>query len=623
LTRREQRFPESEHPALQNRIDGTAVLTVTIVYCIYNKDLSHLSITVVFAMPSDYSENSDEPVYNTHNRLGEFRIRSKATSLRETMSLDTNTDIKSCGGQISKWMTACIESHSACERFRQTDWYPTRLLDLGDPNAAKSNGMIKLIETRNERLTGPYATLSHCWGGATLVKLERGVLPRFKDGIKIELLPKTFVDAIAVANYLRIRYLWVDSLTIIQDDADDWATESAAMEHIYQNSFCNIGATASANSHGGLFFERRPELVLPHLLVLGSEPFEIEWLEDWHYVVNNQALLQRAWVVQERWLCPRMLHFCQDQIYWECKTGTASEGSPVLGGMELSLKKFGRPTESSTVAETAATWRWLVYFYSRANLTFAKHKLVAFSGIAKAMQHVLKDRYVAGLWETNFIRHLAWSIEWEGCVPEPRRPKEYVAPSWSWASVNGAVRLLDGWHEQPSYQEVTSVSSIHLEHTGQDLFGQVKAGYVRLVGPLMEVECNWQHQALFYRGDELSAHATFDVWPEDDRDGEKFVCLGLCLTPWASSPNSHYGAIGLLLKQISGLVGVFVRVGLCEIYESSRHPGYRFPQTDKRIQLDRNSTQFISALAQPTKISSLPDELFDFDPNRGYTITII
>ena len=149
------------------------------------------------------------------------------------------------------------------------------------------------------------------------------------------------------------------------------------------------------------------------------------------------------------------------------------------------------------------------------------------------------------------------------------------------------------------------MSSIHLEHTGQDPFGQVKAGYVRLVGPLMEVEWDWQHQALFYRGDELSAHATFDVWPDDDRDGEKFVYLGLCLTPSASSPNSYYGAIGLLLQQISGLVGVFIRVGRCDIYLTSRHPGWEASQTDKQIQLDQNSARFISALAQPTKISSL------------------
>jgi len=582
-------------------------------------DLPHPSITVVFAMSSDYSENSDEPVYNPSNQLGEFKIRSKATSLRETMSLDTNTDIKSCGGQISKWMTACIESHSACERFRQTDWYPTRLLDLGDPNAAKTDGMIKLIETQNERLTGPYATLSHCWGGATLVKLERGVLSRFKDGICIELLPKTFVDAIAVANYLRIRYLWIDSLTIIQDDADDWATESAAMEHIYQNSFCNIGATASANSHGGLFFERRPELVLPHLLVLGGEPFEIEWVEDWHYVVNNQALSQRAWVVQERWLCPRMLHFCQDQIYWECKTGTASEGSPVLGGMELSLKKFGRPTESSTVAETAQTWSWLVWFYSRANLTFAKDRLVAFSGIAKAMQHVVKDKYVAGLWETNFIRHLAWSVPPDEYEPKPRRPKEYVAPSWSWASVSGAVRE----YGQGSFHEVTSVSSIHLELTGQDPFGQVKAGYVRLVGPLLEVKCDWRHREVYCCGDQLIAYFMPDIRPEDDKGGEDFVYLGLRLrlAPSRSSPNRYDQAIGLLLRQVPGLMGVFVRVGLLDIYGSSRMPTIASPQTDRLRQLRQNSARAISTLAQPTKISSVPDELFD--PERGHTVTIL
>jgi hypothetical protein len=64
-------------------------------------------------------------------------------------------------------------------------------------------------------------------------------------------------DAIAVARKLRVRYLWIDSLCIIQGNEEDWQKECCIMNKVYQNSFCNIAATASIDSHGGLFFNRQ------------------------------------------------------------------------------------------------------------------------------------------------------------------------------------------------------------------------------------------------------------------------------------------------------------------------------------------------------------------------------
>lgn len=77
-------------------------------------------------------------------------------------------------------------------------------------------------------------------------------------------MPQTFVDAIIVARYLGIRYLWIDSLCICQDDVDDWARESARMCDVYSNAHLVIAANRSGNSAGGCFHIREPR---PHAVI--------------------------------------------------------------------------------------------------------------------------------------------------------------------------------------------------------------------------------------------------------------------------------------------------------------------------------------------------------------------
>jgi hypothetical protein len=620
FARWEEFYPQAEgngHPI--DPIHGREILTVA-VWANTSQDRHY----VQFAKPI---HDADDPCglgFNPYMKFDTLEIIPRSIPAPEHLrSLSNNTSMSSCGKQVLEWINHCSESHPACAQIRQSDWYPTRLLDLGSSAGHDSRTSVRLIETRDARPTGPYVTLSHCWGDAAILKLEKELLTQFKEGISIKQLPRTFVDAIAVARYLQVRYIWIDSLTIIQDDGEDWVRESVSMGQVYQNSFCNIGATGSSNSHGGLFFARKPEFVLPTLAVLNGQQVDLDWDADWDGLVHNQNLMRRAWVVQERWLCPRMLHFCRDQVYWECKTGAASESSSELSS-EDTISLAGRPTKSDTATTLAERWDWMVYFYSRGNLTFASDKLVAFSGMARAMQRVVGDRYVAGLWVKDFIFHLTWSMQWELTMTSPYRPKEYVAPSWSWASVNGSTRFLGWWRtkddKEQIIRETATVSSIHLEYTDFDPFGRVKDGNVRMWGPLMNIK--WNNQGDIYHQDsKLAAYTQLDVWPDDDEQGMDLVYLGLYLTATKSAPDDCFEATGLLLQEVTGSVGVFSRVGLCRIIDSSRHLTAHHEQTAEQEELDTKSTEFMSELVHPTRIGSLPDELFN--PQRGYAITII
>jgi hypothetical protein len=106
-------------------------------------------------------------------------------------------------------------------------------------------------------------TLSHCWDFVKPLKHTAQTKSRLKSGIALEKLPKTFRDAITVAQTLHRRYLWIDSLYIVQDDWKDGEVEASQTNKVYSNSILNIAATGSINSFGGLFFPRDPSAIMP------------------------------------------------------------------------------------------------------------------------------------------------------------------------------------------------------------------------------------------------------------------------------------------------------------------------------------------------------------------------
>jgi hypothetical protein len=93
--------------------------------------------------------------------------------------------------------------------------------------------------------------------------------------IKIIQLPKTFQGAVEVTRELAIRFVWIDSLCIIQDDPDDWARESKRMKSVFTSSYCTIAATSAENCTKG-FLDRQSL----NMSVMLSD----EWVGDPLYV---------------------------------------------------------------------------------------------------------------------------------------------------------------------------------------------------------------------------------------------------------------------------------------------------------------------------------------------------
>jgi hypothetical protein len=192
--------------------------------------------------------------------------------------------------------------------------------------------MVRLISTAQLEPNVPasYCALSHCWGKTVDVKLTRANLDAMKM-IQIQTLPKNFQDAVKITGQLRTRYLWIDSLCIVQDDAQEWEAQSTKMGLVYTNVKCVISATASKDSTGGCFQSRNLDYNDCLLYESESKVLKVCTLQRspqlpalFKTLVENAPLAKRAWAFQERYLASRTLHFCNGLVLFECNAVIAS-----------------------------------------------------------------------------------------------------------------------------------------------------------------------------------------------------------------------------------------------------------------------------------------------------------
>lgn len=171
---------------------------------------------------------------------------------KPSSDLEADTACAKYLSQMKGWVDTCNQKHGTCKSRLNNSYLPTRVLDV-----SREPDTIFLYEP-DESDRGPYLALSHCWGGTVPIMTKIKTLESFKAGITMESFPKTFQDAISVTRQLQCRYLWIDSLCIIQDDAEDWRHEATRMADVYGNSYVTVAATASVNSYGGLFYRHDP-----------------------------------------------------------------------------------------------------------------------------------------------------------------------------------------------------------------------------------------------------------------------------------------------------------------------------------------------------------------------------
>lgn len=334
---------------------------------------------------------------------------------------------------------------------------PTRLIHIQGESQCDV-GTLKLVLCNTSTMisdmdvtikTPNYATLSHRWGSSNHFTTTKSNMDSRYKGFLISDLPQTYRDAVIVTWKLGLNLLWIDALCIVQDNAMDWALESEKMGDVYQKAHFTIAAHSAGNDEEGFLAAalRKRETVR----LGGPRPFFVSLGPDLNADVTESQLCRRAWVLQERFLSPRIIHFTDGQLYWETVGEAYSEEGPIKlqSGNIADLKQFGpsatpelarflhqdNPATSNRAMDTPLEWFRLVEMYARCGLTKEEDKLVAISGLAKRIHTKFNVGYLSGLWADRIHAGLLWMAE----VEPLRKPQVLRAPSWSWASVDGPI----------------------------------------------------------------------------------------------------------------------------------------------------------------------------------------
>jgi hypothetical protein len=128
----------------------------------------------------------------------------------------TATNDDKCIDFCSRALKTCLAKHQCCDIDPRDPWLPTRLIDLHSSLLAK--GIVRIIETGDlDEHDGPtriqYMTLSHTWGQSFQPpKLLTSNIGQMKTGVVLLDLPRRFRETITLAERLKVRYLWIDSL---------------------------------------------------------------------------------------------------------------------------------------------------------------------------------------------------------------------------------------------------------------------------------------------------------------------------------------------------------------------------------------------------------------------------
>ncbi len=414
--------------------------------------------------------------------------------------------------RIQFWMANCRDRHD-CSLLESRRLPPKRMIHVGavgkHPRLCRTKGKV-----------GHYVALSHCWGpkGQRHLITTPGNLRSHLRGIPLQDFPATFRDAITVTRALGFKYLWIDSLCIVQDSMEDWISESTKMADIYRSASLTLAADFGASPAAGLFPKNASALLkvrtFMHVDAQGTQHQTFVRIAAWprpkghpeaRTCYGSEAVSRldtRAWVLQERVLSHRTVVFSSSELFWqcckihECSCGNRLKHYTIKDTFEMFLK-----APETGVVDGQQCWQHLIEDYTSRQLTFATDRLPALAGVASMAPFPVKD-YLAGLWRTTLRRDLVWlnpvgrnskrlthppdsfptlagdGVNW-------RIPDKY-APSWSWASITGPVvfgfllsadDISQEWH----------VFAAQCTPRTANPYGPVSEGFVDIVGDIFPI----------------------------------------------------------------------------------------------------------------------------------------
>ena len=260
-----------------------------------------------------------------------------------------------CEENISR-ITALLKQSDVTQ---ETTFFPTRVLDLEyfskeGETASRWVRLISKVEVlRKVTNVPPYVALSYCWGpieqASTQSTTTNSNIRERRMSIDLQTVSMVIQDAVIVCRTLRIRYLWVDALCIIQGDIHDWEQESSIMGELFRNAYFTIGAASSDSCHDSFLSRSLPVIELPfsssvnpgvkgtYRVVARGEPTSPGCRSN-EFADIRGSWMDRGWVFQEKFLSRRLLMFGGNMLHAEF--GEASSLMQRMVGMSLTYDSW-------------------------------------------------------------------------------------------------------------------------------------------------------------------------------------------------------------------------------------------------------------------------------------------
>jgi hypothetical protein len=399
--------------------------------------------------------------------------------------------------QANNWLRRCTRRHRECRikpssTQEQICMLPKRLIDLTHHNS------VVIVDCRNWAAgnkylldeLGRYCTLSYRWGDIPhdyVLKESFDMLLEMSP----EPMPQVFKDAFSVARGIGVRFIWIDALCIVQPVAgndEDWLEEGYRMGTIYANSLCTIAATCAVDAHQGFLAVAesgfsgagyRTDAAPANLDPPNSSQF--------FSIVSQSPLNERGWVMQERALSRRVIHFTEQGIFWECCMQKSSDrhGDFDAGNDHGACRHKESLLNVSRARQTRhlcpVEWFHFIKQYSWAKFTNPHDRLIALSSVARAVEPIIRSDYLAGIWRNDLIRGLQWH-----CFDPETRPRIANVPTWSWASVSGGIEFTALAVNMLSTKLVEILDVQIQPDEGNDSYGYLLQGKLKIQGTLVK-----------------------------------------------------------------------------------------------------------------------------------------
>ncbi|KAF5676552.1 hypothetical protein FHETE_2048 [Fusarium heterosporum] len=337
--------------------------------------------------------------------------------------------------RILHWISSCEQLHGPTCALTDT---------LNFDEAFRGLHVLRLVDVQDNCLVEKtslerYIALSYVWGAVSNFRLTMANRPALLVPGSVEkvghLIPDTIRDAIELTRRLGCRYLWVDALCLLQNDAEDLQLGVNAMDLVYERAWLTVIAGCGHDANSGLpglrdgtrKFYQNTSAICP-----GVEMGIVTGMDG---LLKTSVYDTRAWTFQEQVLSRRVLYFLDDRVFYRCRAAEHAEHFvDILSQNQRTGASLGSMLpEAVQMTEPVFDLTVMLFYYTKRVLSNQNDVSRAMTGITRRFADATKCSFFQDIPTAMFDRFVIFHGD---RVVLHRRPS---FPSYSWTGWKGPI----------------------------------------------------------------------------------------------------------------------------------------------------------------------------------------